>query len=197
MDARSDITVIGLDPSLANTGIAVMRMLLPENRLVLDDLLLAGTEGRDKKVVRKNSDDLRRAEEIASAVEAMVNKHQPAFLCSEVPHGSQSSRGMMANGIVVGILACLRMRTPLIQIQADETKLSTVGKKTASKAEMIAWAVNAFPEAPWLRRKTKGEMVLLKDNEHLADAVAVVHAGVKTEQFRQALSMFERMRVLA
>lgn len=42
------------------------------------------------------------------------------------------------------------------------------------------------PKAPWLRRKQSGQDVLVNKNEHLADAVAAIHTGMQTDQFRRA-----------
>ena len=41
------------------------------------------------------------------------------------------------------------------------------------------------PKAPWLRRKQSGQDVLVNKNEHLADAVAAIHTGMQTDQFRR------------
>ena len=70
-------------------------------------------------------------------------------------------------------------------MQPNETKLATVGTRTASKAEMISWATDLYPKAPWIKRGAKFTLA----NEHLADALAVGHAGVKTDQFSQLLAM--------
>jgi hypothetical protein len=45
-----------------------------------------------------------------------------------------------------------------------------------------------FPNAPWLRAKG-GKKQILNSNEHLADAVAIAHAGIKTDQFLQLMAM--------
>jgi hypothetical protein len=39
----------------------------------------------------------------------------------------------------------------LIEVQLDETKIHSVGSKTASKPEIIQWAVDLHPAVPWLR----------------------------------------------
>jgi Holliday junction resolvasome RuvABC endonuclease subunit len=88
----------------------------------------------------------------------------------------------------IGILAgCPK---PLFQIQPSETKLATVGTKTASKEEMIEWAVEAYPNAPWFRLRDKPGGKIIAKNEHIADALAVVHAGLETDQFAQFMTMY-------
>jgi hypothetical protein len=56
---------------------------------------------------------------------------------------------------------------------------------------MIEWAMEKFPDAPWRMRKLKGEMVPTKDNEHLADGVAIAHAGLKVPSFQQTLAILQ------
>ena len=90
----------------------------------------------------------------------------------------------MSNGICVGILA--NSALPLIQVDPSEVKLATVGNRTASKADMIAWAVGLYPDADWLQDRSGS---LIAANEHLADAVASIHAGMKTSEFRAATAM--------
>ncbi len=106
-----------------------------------------------------------------------------AVAISEVPSGAQSARAAFMLGSVVGVLASCPV--PLIQVSPIEVKKATVGKKTASKQEMIDWAVARYPDLPWLRRKSRGELVLVNKNEHLADAVATLHCGVQSVQFAQ------------
>ena len=184
----NEIKVIGLDPSLNNTGIAVGRILLPSLEVKIDNLILGDTEKRAGKDVRRNSDDLRRAREIIASI--MLAGNGARFAIAEVPTGSKSARASFANGICVGVLASLDlMRLPLIQVQPIETKLASVGKKTASKQDIIDWATGLYPDANWLRYKRLGQMLLSDNNEHLADAVAVIHAGIKTDQFRQAMEL--------
>jgi len=68
---------------------------------------------------------------------------------------------------------------------------------------MIEWAMEKYPEAPWRMRKLKRKdgngynLVPLADNEHLADAVAILETGLLTPEFRQALQMFASMRAAA
>jgi hypothetical protein len=179
------IHVVGLDVAFANFGMARAKINtdVDQNLYVgVTDLKLLSTTGMDKKVVRKSSDDLRRAREILIPFQTFCMPATIAF--AEVPHGSQSSRASWSLGISVGILAACPV--PVIQVSALEVKKATVGKKNATKDEMIEWAVNAHPDAPWLRNK--GKLVLA--NEHLADAVATIHAGMNTDEFKRLVALF-------
>jgi hypothetical protein len=148
------------------------------------DLELIDTERMVNKSVRQNSDDLRRSREIIKLFHAFVGDCSLAF--AEIPSGAQSARAALSFGISIGLLASCPK--PLIQVQPFETKMATVGTKTASKEEMIIWATEKFPDAPWLRAKG-GKKQVLNSNEHLADAVAIAHAGIATDQFLQLMAM--------
>lgn len=188
--------VVGIDPSLRNFGMVRMSIDLNSCLTKLDEFLLVETEKEVNKTVRRNSDDLLRCQKIIKAYHAFIRDNGIKLAFSEVPTGAQSARAMFANGVITGLLASCPI--PLIQVQPSETKMATVGTKTASKEEMIEWAGETYPNAPWLRHKSKGVMVLTSKNEHLADAAAVVHAGMKTDQFQQLRAIFlHRPGVLA
>ena len=57
--------------------------------------------------------------------------------------------------------------------------MASVGRKNASKKEMIEWAYEKHPEAPWLVRN---DFPLMKQ-EHMADSIAVMYAGMRTKEF--------------
>ena len=58
---------------------------------------------------------------------------------------------------------------------------------------MIEWAIRKYPHPDWLMRKSKGILVPINDNEHLADAIAIAEAGVKTDQFKQAMAIYSSL----
>jgi Holliday junction resolvasome RuvABC endonuclease subunit len=145
-----------------------------------------------RKVVRKNSEDLERARLLhAGAIESIENVTM-AFI--EVPVGSQDARAMASYGMCLGVIAAVANTIPIIQVTPGEVKLAGFGSKDATKAEMIEAMMKKHPEAPWPMRKLKGEMVPnAAECEHLADACAAIEAGLQTDEFRQAISVFKRM----
>lgn len=180
--------IMSFDPSLTSFGIALFDFDIKTKNLDLIDLKLIETEPTKTKGVRKNSDDLRRCGEIVDAVREYAGKSDICF--SEVPTGAQSSRAAFSFGMMLGILASLRAYDiPLVQVLPNETKMASVGSKTASKDAIIAWAFDKYPNSNWLTVNRKGEKQLTKKNEHLADAVAVAYAGVKTDQFKGIVSL--------
>lgn len=164
--------------------------------LQLEDITTVRTEPRKGKTVRQNSDDLRSAQELVAGFHAWMKDCVIGFC--EVPSGSQHSRSCMGFGIAIGVLASSPVQ--LIEVMPVETKLASVGSKTADKPEIIEWAAATYPNVPWeryhkpvmvrgMQRRAAGD--LHADNEHAADACAVVHAGIQTPQFRQLLALLK------
>lgn len=95
---------------------------------------------------------------------------------------------MASYGICIGIISAIQL--PLIQVTPAEVKMVT-GHKNATKAQMIDWAVTNYPHDQWLTQKRNGVVTYVGKNEHLADALAAVHAGIDTDQFQQAKSLMK------
>ena len=174
--------ILAVDPSLRGFGMA--KFLLDPDTLELEllELELVKTESDKSKKVRRNSDDLRRAREISKRFQALASDRNMVF--AEIPTGSQSARSNLSFGMMIGILA--NSPRPVMPV---ETKLASVGKKTASKEEIIAWAVDKYPNGDWRRYKRKGQLLLADDNEHLADACAIAEAGLLTDEFERTLAI--------
>lgn len=186
------IRILGIDPSLRNTGLAVGDYDLDSGTLDIFKVDLIQTERfADGLKVRKSSDDLKCAQAIAVGLRKAIAEHKPAFACSEVSVFSQSSRGMFTNGVCCGVLGSLTI--PVIEVSGLEVKLAAGGTKTSSKDFMMQWAIKKWPNAGWRTRKFKGAIELLNDNEHLADACAAMTAGIHTPQFAQAIAMMQAM----
>lgn len=180
------VTVIGVDPSLANWGMARAQVSLSTLEVVnIERLVLVPTAKATAKSVRASSDDLRRAVELHEAFQRFCVG--AAVVVAEIPSGTQSARGAMSNGICLGVLASSPI--PVIQVSPLETKLASVGHKNATKPQIIAWASDLYPDADWLRSRGR----IIAANEHLADATAIVHAGVRTPELRQAISMLRSL----
>ena len=187
--------IAGVDPSLSNFGMAKGNLDFDQGHPVFDlaELFLqeSKSDKANAKVVRKNSDDLNRARSLHDAMQEFIKDVDLVIV--EVPVGSQSARAMASYGVCVGLLASIAQ--PLIQVTPSEVKLAAVGSKTASKAEMITWATEMYPDAKWLRHKQKGQWKLGNKNEHLADAVAAIHAGLATENFKQMTAFMNREKL--
>ncbi|MGJ4945163.1 hypothetical protein ACQR1W_31700 [Bradyrhizobium sp. HKCCYLS1011] len=193
------ILVAGLDPAFAHFGIARMWLNLETPNLTFDRFRTISTEklaGR-RKMIRQNSDDLRRARELHAGLHEELKGCTVAF--AEIPSGAQAARASYGFGAAVGVLASIQI--PLFQVMPLETKKGSVGNPKADKPEIISWAAGHYPEAPWqlYDRDTKGKggKILNRkgdlhlDNEHVADAIAIVHAGMHLQEFKQLLAMLK------
>lgn len=179
--------VVGMDPSLRNWGISIGTLDLSTKKVDIENVSVINPVLPKGKQVRQNSLDLESAKQLcANALEA-VKGAQAIFV--EVPIGSQSARAMASYGICVGVLGALRASgIPFFEVTPNEVKLSTVGKKTATKQEMIEWATTHHPEANWPTYKENGATLLSEAKaEHMADATAAIYAGIKTDQFQQLI----------
>ena len=187
------IRVVGFDPSTSNWGICKATVDLDDlSGFQVDDLILVQTNPETKKGVRKDSDDIRRAQEVRGGM--MLACNGASIAISEIPFMNPGSYAAanFNSGLVTGVLASCPL--PLIQVFPSEVKLKATGIRSATKDEMIEWAMNRFPDAPWIMRKLKGKSVPTAANEHLADAVASINAGLQSEQFRSAAAMFRGMK---
>lgn len=183
----TEVLIAGLDGSKRNFGVARVLLNVETLKLTVSDLVLVKTQKDESKQVRKSSDNLKRAQEIAVGIRPAIDGCISAFV--EVPSGGQSYDAVLGFGIVIGLYASLPI--PTIEVSPSEAKLATVGTRTASKQEMIEWAVGKYPDAPWRTTKRGGVNVPTLDNEHLADALAIVEAGIKTPAFQQTLAILK------
>lgn len=187
------IRIVGFDPSMSNWGIAKATLDVNTMQWTVDDLSIVETESESKKGVIKQSDDLRRAKIVK---DGMIEACEGAsFAISEIPFCNPAgySAANFNAGLVTGVLAACPI--PLIQVFPSEVKQKATGIRSATKGEMIEWAMNRFPDAPWRMRKLKGKEVPTAANEHLADAVASINAGLDSTQLQQALAIYRGIKV--
>jgi len=185
------LKIVGVDISLNNIGIC-KAILYEDESLTVDYVTLiqpAKADAVTKKQVRKNSDDLRRARWLQWN---LIKEIKGCDIISvEMPVGSQSARAMASYGICVGVLASIDV--PFIEVTPAEVKLAGFGCKTATKMEMIDWAVKKHPEIQWKTINRGGKKVLTNDNEHVADALATIYAAMKTDQYKSAILFAKSM----
>ena len=186
------IPVAGFDPSLTNWGIAEGQLDLETGHLTDVQLEVVSTEKSKEKQLRTNSSDLQRCEVLAAKALEVGRRCKAIFV--EVPVGSQNASGMKAYGVVCGILGSLRAEgIQIIEVTAFEVKKAFTGTKNATKQEMINVGVDLYPEANWPRQKTNGKNFqkgdLKNEAEHVADALAAIHAGVNTPLFQNLMRL--------
>lgn len=183
------IPVVGFDPSLRNWGIAESTLDLETGFLDTPKLTTVCPKDMEGKQVRQNSHDLFISEQLAEVVIPIAKTAKAIFV--EVPVGSQTARAMTSYGICVGILGTIRsMGVPLIEVTPLEVKKVFTGDKLATKEKMIAMAVSLYPDAnfPKYRGEVSGKA------EHVADAIATIHAGVRTPVFQNLMRLFSGVK---
>ena len=181
------INVVGQDPSLRNWGLAIGTYDLDARKLSINSVGVVNPVLPKGKQVRQNSADLSSAYQLYQAAVLAAQNAHAVFV--EVPEGSQSARAMASYGICVGVLGALRAAgVPFFELTPTEVKLAGPGNKTATKQDMIRWATATHPEANWPVYKHNGKIAISKAKaEHMADAVAAIHAGLSCVAFQQLL----------
>lgn len=194
--ASDIVRVVGFDPSMRNWGVA-RGVLTPGDAhgdpiVTIHSLDVIKTESEKTKSVRQNSHDLDAAEMLAKGAIEAAKGAQAIFV--EVPVASQSARAALSCGLCIGVLGALRaMGIPFFEVSPNEVKLIAWGKKTATKDEMIQWAMKNHPSAPWpMQTKAGVTTVVASTAEHMADAVAAIHAGIASKSFKQMLPFLTR-----
>ena len=167
--------VLSIDPSLRNTCLVYSE--IEDGGIRILDSWTIETQKNKNKQVRASSDLIQRCDALHRTVNYYIEKWNPQIIFVETPSGSQSASGMKNYGVSCYLIATLRPRA--IEVTPTEVKMASVGTKTASKNDMIAWAFEKHPEAPW---KLRNDFPLAKQ-EHMADAIAIIYAGMKTPAY--------------
>lgn len=176
------VKMVGVDAAFANMGFAQVEIDINTLEIRPIKLHLVSTEPEAKKKnIRMSSDNLRRAELLRDGLITM--QKGMSMMSAEVPSGAKSAKAAYGFGVAVGVLASRNL--PIIQVNPIEVKVASVNKKSATKKEMIDWAIGLYPDLNWIRHNGK----ITNANEHLADALAIIHAAVKTAEFNSAVAM--------
>jgi len=182
------IPVVGMDPSMNHWGICIGTFDLDTKKLQVKELSVVEPVLPKGKAVRQNSKDIEAAKQLTAAAVEAIRKAKVTFV--EVPVGSQSARAMASYALCVGVLGALRAGgLQFIEVTPKEVKVAAIGNDTASKKEMIEWAIAKHPEANWPTHTRQGVKLISEGKaEHMADATAAIYAGLKTDQFQQLLA---------
>ena len=181
------LRVVGMDPSLRHWGLAVGTYHLLSKQLLIERVDVINPVISKSKQVRQNSLDIDSAKQLYASARVAAQDAQAIFI--EVPVGSQSARAMASYGICVGVLGSLQSEgIPFFEMTPTEIKLAGPGIKTATKQQMIEWAVSTHPEANWPYYKRNGVSLVSESTaEHQADAIAAIHAGLACQSFLKVL----------
>jgi Holliday junction resolvasome RuvABC endonuclease subunit len=110
-DRRAVVIVLGVDPSLCNTGIAAVD-LSPDGDRVLETLVIRTDPSGKKRKVLVGDDDARRVGEIAAGLGAAIARHRPVALIVEAPAGSKGARAARRLGLAIAtVVAVAKLRS--------------------------------------------------------------------------------------
>lgn len=181
---KTNLKVVGLDPSLRNWGIATGSVPLDTGLLTIDDIRTVHTFPQPKGGrVRASTWDIQSAYALFEGVFEAVKDAD--IVCVEVPTGAQNNKGATGHGICLGILGSL-FSDKLILVTPQSVK-KIIGDKAASKAESVALASTRHPEAPWPMWRGK---ISVDKAEHCADAIHAIYAGAQTKEFKSIIQEY-------
>jgi len=169
------LKILGIDPGLANMGVALF-LFHPDEGYALEDVVLITTKKDSKKRgLRQKSDDARRLQKVIAQFRGIVRQWEPD-VCSfeDVPtlRNSTAVRKVAMSWGACYAVASERPGTLLLEYGPQDLKVVVTGSKTASKVDIIETLSKRFPA---LAEST----IAPSKKEHVADAVA---AALKAAQ---------------
>lgn len=176
---------VAIDSSLANTGLASGEIDLDGN-ITVDEIRLVETKKTKSKQVRASSDTIQRCRHTYNEIRKFIDEKKAEVLFVETPSGSQNSSAMKSYGATCQLIGVLN--PPPVEVTPNEVKVLSVGDKKASKEKMIKWASEKYPDLDWKYHAGK----LQAKNEHMADAIAIVHAGTQTQEYQRIHTLLNK-----
>lgn len=161
------MSILALDIAFANLGWAVFQNGKPVAYGTLK------TEKDARKTVKASDDRASRAAVLAEGLKYIIGQYGPQGIVGELPSGSQNAVAAylmaMASGVVVGVASANGL--PCEWISEGDSKKAALGKRTATKEEMMDWCRGAWGEVEFPKIKSHFE--------HVADACAAYN-GLKS-----------------
>lgn len=171
-------TILGIDPGIAGTGLAVIALASTVEVIELASVrtLPAGRKAR----LRQADDDAGRLRVILTTIDDLIKRHRPMVIAYETPLGSKGARAAKSLAYVVGGVVTLGWSSgrAVMSVTPAEAKVAAADVKTASKRDIF----------DALTRRFDLDLPAAKcDREHALDALGVALAVVKTEFVLAAL----------
>ena len=171
--SNQPVTIIGFDPSLRNWGYCIATYA--DDKLTFHQGGVIHSKPNTKQ--KQNLQDLLSATQLYRQLKQLMTTHKPDYIVAELPVGSQSSRAMVSYATCISLCSVLAFNDgikthPLINIPPQEVK-KTVGKKNATKDEVIQWVAENYPDTKdWLDNLPKSK------KEHICDAIVATHTAI-------------------
>jgi len=157
--------ILACDPSFTAWGWAVL-----EGHLVQAAGVIVTKPEAKKRRIRVGDDDVRRVGELISQLVRVIEKYNVTFIVTELPHGSQNSRGAIMIGVVLGTLQSFNilLNIPVEWYSENDAKKALLGRISATKQQVID-AIADLYEVYWTGVKYHDEAV--------ADALAIYYCA--------------------
>jgi Holliday junction resolvasome RuvABC endonuclease subunit len=189
--------MLGIDPGLSNTGYAVA-LVDPKARKIVKTLELGTilTERETNKTIRRTSDDLRRARKIHRELREVVDRHAISLAACEMQSTTPYKRISLNFGVTLGVIASFDFY--LVEMLARDVKKAVTGDRDAPKEKIIRWALELTrgDDVRWPTSARQNRMDLsyrarhvTLAAEHQADALAVIHAALQSDQMQDLLAL--------
>lgn len=183
----TQLTVIGMDPSLRNWGLSRCTYDTDTQQLTVRDILTISIPVLPKtdKRPKYTKDSIVTAELFRQVFEFVKGAD---LICAEMPFGTQNAQGMFAYGACITIVSVIsHLHIPIIQISPLESK-KTTGDKEASKRQVVEWVQARNPETPFPKYKRNGEwLVSIEASEHAADSILAIYTAMQTNSFKEII----------
>lgn len=178
------IYLLGIDPSLRNTGlILTMWDGKSDKTNLINTTLISTSPSKDyRKRHGTMRDDLRRVGELIDYLDTFLSEAPPYILTGELPSGSQSHSGAKSS---IASLALLHIASVHYKCNSSniytptELKIALTDNPTAAKGEMIDRALEQCVGLSESQLITKKGKVILTKAEHIADAYASTHKYIR------------------
>jgi Holliday junction resolvasome RuvABC endonuclease subunit len=187
VEEENAMIVLGIDPSLCNTGLAVVE-LLPDGERVLKTSVIRTAPSPKQRHILVGDDNARRVAEIARGIDGLIHEFNPTAIVFEAPAGSKGAKAARALALSVATvvtIATLR-RLPLVQVQPLDVKRAVCGRKGAGKEDIIVELERRFPDIQWPEPPSVVE--------HAADAIGAVLACLDSPVLQMARKLDGRRK---
>ena len=165
------VTVLALDPSLRNTGYVIATVT--KDTVTYTSCGVITTEPKKQNIGSLIADATHLYTEVSSLLS------QADIVCSEASFFAKDAKAAVVKGVIVGLLTIVKNNAPLHVVTQSQAKKATGQdfKDKDPKAVVMEWALAHLPES--LVPMYRGKVNQTKFN-HIADAVAVLHASLPT-----------------
>ena len=175
---------------------------------VVDGAKVRCDQYNPNKKKRKSIVYFEETKSLARKVEKFFRTHPADLVCLEVPSGGKGlyaiDKLFMASGMSCALLA-EHKDTEVIPLTPSEVKKGACGENggNACKERIMYWAFRRYPSIHWEVAPTKdldgleydspvGNQKAESFNEHIADCLACIHAGLKSRHFDAWLKRKEK-----